>query len=272
MKIAFIGMGHMADAIFSVLEKKMGPDCFFLSNHNIEKLDRYKGRACFLSEDNKEVCYHADVVLICVKPFHLVQVCSEIAEAVSSRGVRPILVSLAAGVELSFYQRVLKGQVVVRAMPNMAAKVGAGVTAFYAEKDVSMRERDKVDQIFSFTGKTLWCTKESDLDIVTAVASSGLAYYFLMMEIMEKGLLDKGFEKKEARAIMVQVAKGLGAVVAECQDDFAYLRESITSRAGVTAAGLEVLEKYHFKNILDEAIACSIARAQEMAKEQNPGG
>ena len=54
---------------------------------------------------------------------------------------RPILLSIAAGIRTSNLQNWCPGLPVVRAMPNLPARVGAGVTGLYAPPDTNAAER-----------------------------------------------------------------------------------------------------------------------------------
>jgi len=95
-----------------------------------------------------------------------------------------IVLSAAAGLRISRFRQVISPFVgVVRAMPNLPAAIGAGVTALFADERTTKLQKSVCDEITQTTGTTLWVRDEIDLDAVTALSGSGPAYVFLLIEI-----------------------------------------------------------------------------------------
>ena len=114
----------------------------------------------------------AELVVWAVKPQVLRQA---IQEARMHLGTA-LHVSIAAGLPLETLSQWLQSQRVVRALPNTAALVGAGVTGMVAAEGVSEADRQLAAAVLAATGHCFWVESDERLDAVTAVSGSGPAY------------------------------------------------------------------------------------------------
>ena len=80
------------------------------------------------------------------------------------------------------------------------------------------------------------------MDVVTAVSGSGPAYFLLLIEALEDAAVELGMDRKTARLLAVETARGAGRMAAESPEAPALQRAQVTSKGGTTAAALEVLE------------------------------
>ena len=115
----------------------------------------------------------------------LCSVAEALADIVQTR--RPLMISIAAGVREPDIRRWLGGEAaIVRTMPNTPALVGSGATALFANAQVNDEQRQLAESIMRSVGLTVWVEQERMLDAVTALSGSGPAYFFLLMEALEK--------------------------------------------------------------------------------------
>src|SRR5215207_2579359 len=112
-------------------------------------------------------------IVIAVKP----QVADSVVPPLASMaGGSAIIVSIMAGKTLAYLERALPGKAIVRAMPNMPAAIGRGITVAVGNSRVSSGQRDLADGLLGATGAVEWISDEKLMDAVTALSGSGPAY------------------------------------------------------------------------------------------------
>jgi len=204
------------------------------------------------------------VLVLAVKPQQAAGVIGDLAALVrrSSRWAETVLVSIAAGVPLAALGRI--GLPAVRAMPNLPARLGAGVTALFAAEDLAAASRRRAEAVFGLIGRVVWLARESDIDLATAVSGSGPAYVYAFTEALEKAAVALGFAPDLAAVLARQTVIGAARLMAESGADPTQLREEVTSPGGTTAAALAVLQG---EGGLDDLCARALAAAARRAEE-----
>src|SRR6478735_1546969 len=110
--------------------------------------------------------------------------------------VKPLVMSIAAGIRVEQIERWLGGDVaVVRCMPNTPALIGAGAIGLYSNARVSAEQRALAERILSTAGATAWIDDETLMDTVTALSGSGPAYFFLLVEALENAAVAQGLPR-----------------------------------------------------------------------------
>jgi pyrroline-5-carboxylate reductase len=192
-----------------------------------------------------------------------------VAEQLGTRlpAVKPLVISIAAGVRSDALQRWLGGAVpVVRAMPNTPALVQTGATGLYATPAVSATQRDLAESIMRAVGVTVWVEDETLIDTVTALSGSGPAYFFLVMEVLENAAVNLGLPRETARLLTLETALGAAKMALESSEDPATLRARVTSPGGTTERALQIFQQADLAGIFADALAGAQARSQELAK------
>ncbi len=266
-KIGFIGGGNMAASLVNGLiasghEAKQ----LWVSDVNADTLAGLsKTLKVNVTADNHDVVAGVDVLVLAVKPQILAQVAKDIAAS-----LRPdqFIISIAAGISQAALGKWLgSDKSVVRCMPNTPALVLTGATALHANAKVSPEQRDLAENILRAVGITLWVTDESDLDAVTAVSGSGPAYYFLLMEAMEKAALELGLDEATARLLVQQTALGAAKIALESSESPTELRRRVTSPGGTTQQAIETFEQGGFTELVGKAIHAARNRSIELSKQ-----
>ncbi|MCE2875763.1 MAG: NAD(P)-binding domain-containing protein [Planctomycetaceae bacterium] len=152
---------------------------------------------------------------------------------------------------------------VIRAMPTVAATVGASTTALSMGAEVPATEADFARTLFGSIGPVIEID-EAHLDAATACGASGVAYACLFIEAMEAAATRMGVPAEAARAFAVSAAEGAAAAWRHGQVPPAELRASVTSPAGTTAAALAVLQQGGFESLLERAAIAARDRAREL--------
>lgn len=175
-----------------------------------------------------------------------------------------IVVSVMAGRSLASIGRLLANPPrMARAMPNLPASIGAGVTGLYAPPTLNAAGRDIVDRLMAAAGETVWLDNETAIDLVTAVSGSGPAYFFLLTEALAEAGAAMGLDKEAARRLARATAVGAGALLDADPRTAAEIRKAVTSPGGTTEAALSVLDgdKKALRALVREAVSVAAARA-----------
>ena len=178
-----------------------------------------------------------------------------------------LIVSIAAGIsQQSLNEWLGADTAIVRCMPNTPALVLTGATALHANAKVSAEQRSLAENIMRSVGIALWVKEESELDAVTAVSGSGPAYYFLLMEAMEKTAIELGLTEETARLLVQQTALGAAKIALESSESPEQLRKRVTSPGGTTQQAISTFEQGGFTELVSKALHAARDRSIEMSK------
>ena len=253
MKISFIGGGIMGGAIIKSLlakgEAKPG---------DITVSDISEARRKILKErhgvkavaDNREVMKGADVVVLAVKPQELGKILAEVKELSSQQ----LVLSIVAGATLDSLREGLGHSCLVRAMPNMPAQVGEGITAWTATDEVNQRQKEMAQSILAALGKEIYVSGEKYIDMATALSGSGPAYVFLIIEALVDAGVHIGLPRDMAEKLVVQTVLGSARAVEAMGKHPAELKNMVTSPGGTTTEGLLQLEKGGLRSLLLQTV------------------
>lgn len=266
--ITFIGAGNMSRSLIAGLTKGDTQFDIRISDPDPDQLkgiqDHWTSVTAFA--DNIEAIKGADVVVLAVKPQLMQLVCDPLQDIINTE--KPLIISIAAGITISNIALWLKNEsaTIVRCMPNTPALVQAGMTGLFANSGVSKEQSNIADSILRAVGDTLWLNTEDALDAVTAVSGSGPAYYFLVMESMQKAAQELGLNAEDARLLVLQTALGAAKLAIESNDGAATLRKRVTSKGGTTEAALNKLVAGGLPALFEEAMVAAAIRSKELSQ------
>lgn len=267
-KIGFIGGGNMASSLISgLIASGHAPEHIWVSDINPETLATLATNLRVnASSSNEAVIAAVDVIVLAVKPQALKEVATSVAAQIRQK--QTLVVSIAAGVPLSSLSAWLgEGVAIVRCMPNTPALVLTGATALYANANVNVTQHNLAESIMRSVGISLWVNDEADLDAVTAVSGSGPAYFFLLMEAMEKAAVELGLNEHTARLLVQQTALGAAKIALEADESPEQLRKRVTSPGGTTQQAIESFQQGGFAELVANALKAAYNRSIEMAKQ-----
>ena len=262
-RIGFIGCGNMGSAILNgMLSKKMVTskqiivfDAAGSKLNSIAKKYRVKK-----ASGNRDLVRNSEVVILAVKPQEFHSVAAEIRSELSGRH---LVISILARTPLAKIKKNLGSRCQVsRAMPNLGAVVGEGITAVTGS---SRKAEQTASAIFSSCGEVVQLS-ERYFDLITAVSGSGPAYFFLLMELLSLAAQKGGLSKQTANLLAVQTSLGAARVAKDSTHDPAGLRVMVTSKKGTTDAALRYLSKKGFASIFIQAVGQAVKRAKQLSK------
>jgi pyrroline-5-carboxylate reductase len=258
----------MASSLLSgLIASGHSPQHLWVSDINPETLTTLaKNLNVNTSASNDELINAVDVVVLAVKPQTLSSVAKSASPLIQQK--KSLVVSIAAGIsQHSLSQWLGADTAIVRCMPNTPALVLTGATALHANVQVTPEQRNLAENIMRAVGIALWVNEESELDAVTAVSGSGPAYYFLLMEAMEKAALALGLNEVTARLLVQQTALGAAKIGLESSESPEQLRKRVTSPGGTTQKAIETFEQGGFTELVSKALHAARDRSIEMSKE-----
>jgi len=260
MMIGFIGGGNMAEAIVNGLKDKNIK--IIISDKKEERLN-YLGKNynVITTKDNKKVCYEADLIIIAVKPQNIAEVLKEIKGCINDKH---LIVSIVAGIRLSYISNILGSKNIVRVMPNTPALIGEGMSVISTEEAISKEKLDKVLDIFKAVGKVVKI-EESKMDIVTALSGSGPALFAYFIEAIVEAGVREGITYENALFLTLQTALGTIKMLQNGKDTNE-LKKMVTSPGGTTAECLYELDKGKLKATVKDALKSAKKRAEELSK------
>ena len=205
----------------------------------------------------------ADVVVVAIKPQAAGEALAPLAPNISASA---LIVSIMAGRTLRFLAATFsRTKALVRAMPNLPAAIGRGITVAVAA-DTDAAQRQLAQTLLGATGTVEWVEDESLMDAVTALSGSGPAYVFLLAEALAQAGTAVGLPAKLANKLARETVAGAGELLHRSGQDAAALRQNVTSPGGTTAAALGVLTRPNgLVRLMSEAIAAATARSRELA-------
>ena len=242
------------------------------SGHSLYCFDTNSERLQGLAKDfdiqivsnNQAILDHCDIVVLAVKP----QVMQQALTGLKIKSRDMLFVTIAAGIRTTAIQRWLGSDyAVVRAMPNTPALVRAGATGIYATPNTTPTQRQRAESILRAVGLTLWLEKEDLLDVVTALSGSGPAYFFYMMEAMEKAGVQLGLSPEVARLLTIETAFGSAKLALEIKEDPQVLRQRVTSPGGTTEKAIGVFDHQRMTTTILQALTAARDRAIELAEQ-----
>lgn len=268
-KIGFIGGGNMAASLLNGLIASGHPaQQLWVSDTNADTLSQLAAQLNVnTSLDNMAIVEAVDVIVFAVKPQILKLVAQTLAASIAVK--KSLVVSIAAGISQASLSLWLGDETaIVRCMPNTPALVLTGATGLHANLNVSEEQSDLAESILRSVGIALWVETEGELDAVTAVSGSGPAYYFLLMEAMEKAALEMGLNSNTAQLLVQQTALGAAKIALESSESPESLRQRVTSPNGTTQKAIETFQAGGFVELVAKALNAARDRSIELSKEE----
>lgn len=263
--LAILGAGNMGLAITDGVLRSgfITPENITLVRRTTDKLEKYKDLGCNIMCDLGEGAKMAEVLLLALKP----QMMDHVYEAVAPICKDKLVISIAAGIKIETLEKRLPGALVVRAMPNTPLTVGEGLTELCRSANVSDEDFDFAKNLFSGSGITFEC-REQEINALTALTSSAVAYFAAVEEAMCKWAADNGlssYDKQTVCDLVSQTAKGTAVLLYEKKMSPENLIKAVASPNGTTERALQVFEKEGLSEIFAKAMTACEARAEELS-------
>lgn len=262
--IACIGCGNMGGAMLggwlSVAEER---------GYRLLGMTRTPARAATLAarglclcETAEEAVRQADIVVVAVKPYQVEEVLAGLSPALDSG---KLLVSVAAGVSVERLRAACAGRCpVVRCMPNTPALVGKGVFALcFDDPALTPDDRERVQRLFADLGVCVELP-ERRMTAFSALVGAGPAYVFQMMQGLVQAGATQGFSWAQSRELVAALFEGCACMARQEATPLMEMRDNVCSPAGLTIAGVNVLDRAGLSGLLVDAVLAAEQRGREM--------
>lgn len=266
MKVLIIGAGNMGltygqsfvDA--SIVKRE---DLYFIDHNQAKSEAVAKLSAHPLLLEPNAIVSEVELIVLGVKPQDFLRLADDLKSFVQSD---QIILSIMAGIQLEVIQERLGVDRVVRAMPNLPAQVGQGMTVFTTSQNVSKLEVFTIQNLLNTTGKTLHTPSESQIDAATAISGSGPAFVFFFMDAMMQTARKMGFSDSEAQLLVRQTFLGsinlLNRNSLDCEE---WIRR-VSSRGGTTEAGMQQFAESDVLAKIEDGLEAARLRAIALSK------
>jgi pyrroline-5-carboxylate reductase len=180
----------------------------------------------------------ADVVLLGFKPQQLPDAAASVRPNV---GPGTLLLSILAGVDMATLRTAFpNAQAIVRVMPNLAAALGKSPIALVG--DAQGDAKALTEKLMAPLGQAEWLSGEDQMDLVTALAGSGPAFVYRVIDALATGAANLGLPRDQADRLALAMVEGAAALAAQSPHAPAELARRVASPGGVTQVGIDVLD------------------------------
>lgn len=221
----------------------------------------------------------AGLVILACPPVAVATVLSEngMADALSDK----ILVSLAAGKTIAQMTQVLeykshnwtnsRGQNkcgIIRAMPNIAASLGASATSITLPHDPAPPNNtiELVDSFFQAVGG-ITHIPESQMDAASVVCGASPAFMAMFCDAIIDGAVAGGLPRAQAEIMTAQALASTAALLAADGGGKrpSEVRENVCANPGITIGGILNLEKGGVRGSISGAVRDAILAARSLS-------
>lgn len=264
-KLGVVGCGNMGEAISRGI---INSDV--ISGGNLYFYDVDKDKSNYLKDvlnanaanSAEELVHDSTAILLAIKPQDVEDFLKGIWHVLDSS---KLVISIAAGISIKRIKQIIKEEVrLIRVMPNMPALTNEGISALCYGSYATDEDKNLAREIFMAIGSIVE-VKEDQMDAVTAISGSGPAYFFYLIEVLEKTAIEMGIEKNKAKELARKTAAGSIALLKSSDSTPEGLRRRVTSKGGTTEAAFKVFSEKKLGEILREGIKKAAQRAKELS-------
>lgn len=149
MKVGIIGYGSMGRMLLEKLSKNKDTS-LFVYNRTREKLNGLAPEITICSS-NSDLASKVDIVIMCVRPFDIKQVLSEIAEAVSPEA---LIVSLNGSVSFASMKKIINHKM-AKLIPSLTAEIEKSQTLVCFNEKASETDKKNLMSLFKCMGDVI---------------------------------------------------------------------------------------------------------------------
>ncbi|MDA4117154.1 MAG: pyrroline-5-carboxylate reductase [Thaumarchaeota archaeon] len=262
MIVAVIGAGKIGEAVANSVAKSRQVTKVIMTKRNVSTIAHAKSDKVAVTSDNRDAARKADLIVIAVKAGDGKHVLSEVSPFTADK----IVISLMAAITIQRLEKALPDAKIVRTMPNIAAIIGEAITAYSLGTRVTRADAEKVEFILGCFGDYVE-VPESLLNPITALSGSGPAYIAVVIEAMVSAGLKVGIPRDISFKLVTKTLTGTANLLSEKKMHPAELRDTVTTPAGTTIAGIYELEKGSLRTSIMNAVEAATQAAEKVAKK-----
>ena len=205
-----------------------------------------------------------DLIVLAVKPQDTEKLFNSIRPYIDQQ---QLILSIMAGVKMETIAAGLNASKIIRAMPNLPAQIGAGMTVYTSSDDVTRIELVTVQNLLSSSGKTIYVEDESMIDAATAISGSGPAYVFYFMQALIESARKMGFSQSESEMLTYQTFRGAVDLFNKFDISCDEWVRRVSSKGGTTEAAFREFEELGVVDGFMRGVEEALNRAVELSEE-----
>lgn len=260
-QICFYGCGNMGSAMLrGWVAAGVSPDTF----HVVDPVAENLPAGVAVSRASQEVARTFDVLVLGIKPQLLSSLALDIASLLAPGAW---VISILAGTTTQTLSEAFPNARIIRLMPNLAAAIGKSPLGVFAPNETELVKTD-IAAWLTPLGAVIWIDDEAHMDAVTALAGSGPAFIYRVIDALTKGGEASGLPQAVAAQLAISMTEGAAILAATSPETPKALAARVTSPGGTTAAGLAVLDA---DNALDRLMTQTLRAARDRGAELAKG-
>lgn len=252
-KIGFIGYGNIAQAMARglILNKVIKPTNLFASAKHYDKLCQNVKKLKINPVKNlSDLISKVDYVIVAIKPQQVKEIILPLIDLLKHK----VIISVAAGLEYNFYEKILlKNTAHISTIPNVAINVGQGIIICENKHSLSKGQLKQFQLIFSKIALVEF-VETSQFSIAGTLSGCAPAFTAIYLEALADAAVKYGFSRSKAYKIAAQMIIGTGKIYLQNELHPALIKDSICSPGGATIKGVASLEKNGFRGAVIKAI------------------
>ena len=210
-----------------------------------------------IAANETDLAREADAVVLATKPASYEAILRLIAPELAGK----ILLLLAPNFGINRARQIVgEGVYIARAMPNIAASIGASATALCFDAGFGEAKKETVREIIAKIGK-IYEIDEAGFAAFTGIAGSLPAYACAFIEAAADAGVRGGLPRQLCYDAVCAAIEGTARLIQSGKHPAA-LKDEVCSPAGTTIEGLAALEKGGFRGALMDAVAACIAKVR----------
>lgn len=263
-RLGFIGVGNMGGALARAASYRVPGENIYLSNRSPEKAEALAKSLGAKAMGNEDLAAKADYIFLGVKPQMMEALLTKLAPSFKARQDRFVLVTMAAGLQISRIQALAEFDgPVIRIMPNTPASIGEGMTLYACNEAVTQAEEQRFLDAMAGAGR-FSKLPEALMDAGAAVSGCGPAFAYLFLEALADGGVACGLPRAKALEFAAQMVLGSAKLLLESGQHPGVLKDAVCSPAGSTIQGVRRLEQAGFRSAVMEAVIAAWERNQAL--------
>ena len=263
--LGFIGTGNMATAIIKgVLASGLlkGED-IAIYDIAIEKTEALAAEyGLNICDSENEIADKCDKVILSVKPNVFPSLLSKIDAELKANN--PLIISIAAGKTIDFISGCLSYDAkIIRVMPNINAKVGAAVSAYCGNDNVSEAELNFVKELCESFGIAVNIS-ENLFSVYSAIGGCSPAFAYMFIDSLARGAVKNGMPKNVALEVAAGAVLGSAKMILESDEHPWQLVDQVCSPGGTTIEGVTSLQNDGFESAVIDAVQAAIDKDKRL--------
>ncbi len=262
-RAGFIGCGNMGGTLARAAAKKLGGASVAVCDADESKARAVSSEYGAAVLDIRTIAGSCEYLFLGVKPQVMEQVVSSFSDVLAGRDDVTV-VTMAAGLGISYIKELCGGCRVIRIMPNTPALVGEGMILCAPGEGAGGRYAEGLMDILSLAGR-IDVIPEKLIDAASALSGCGPAYAYIFCEALADGAVECGVPRDKAVEYAAQTLLGSAKMVLE-NGNPGKLKDNVCSPGGTTIAGVHALEDKGFRSAAMDAVLSAYRRTLELKK------